>query len=349
MAGRSDGADVLDRASILHICLLAKSMLDIIRRLADESPAAVERNARKRRDGIERDDPAASQDMLDLRRCNCNALNAQGMPEPPHPPASVRRYIQMKAPHSRRTDDHRIQEAICKSGDQKILPELNAPRPTIQRLPESEDDAKRIRLREIERSGKGLPLNAALRIVRTSPIRFGRRAHNRSHGMDMRKTGGAMRRMRRGNEFVGIAIATPALQNVVRRSRAAYNSYPPRCDSTSSLLDSFRAGSRVLRRDSSTATVSHLRLLGADSLRSTMRCLLAGPLTSYSSRTAGSSCRPPQHHRCPARAGNTRCKETGPRTVANRGRGCHADANQALRMTHTNSTAAFRSSAESKA
>ena len=38
----------------------------------------------------------------------------------------------MEAPHSRRTYDYRIQEAICKSGDRDLFPELNIPRSTIR-------------------------------------------------------------------------------------------------------------------------------------------------------------------------------------------------------------------------
>ena len=32
---------------------------------------------------------AASQNILDLRRCSCNTLKVEGISEPPHPPASV--------------------------------------------------------------------------------------------------------------------------------------------------------------------------------------------------------------------------------------------------------------------
>jgi putative transposase len=38
----------------------------------------------------------------------------------------------MEALHSRRTYDHRIQEAICESGDRDLIPELNIPRSTIR-------------------------------------------------------------------------------------------------------------------------------------------------------------------------------------------------------------------------
>jgi len=38
----------------------------------------------------------------------------------------------MEAPHSRRTYDYRIQEAICESGDRDLFPELNIPRSTIR-------------------------------------------------------------------------------------------------------------------------------------------------------------------------------------------------------------------------
>ncbi len=38
----------------------------------------------------------------------------------------------MKALHSRRTYDYRIQEAICDSGDRELFPELNIPRSTIR-------------------------------------------------------------------------------------------------------------------------------------------------------------------------------------------------------------------------
>jgi hypothetical protein len=134
----------------------------------------------------------------------------------------------MEALYSRRTYDHRIQEAICESGDRDLFPELNIPRSTIrswmhrgttdvvscdsvdnertelvaeieklrsrtallgtivgllnallrvsnvqleyERL--SNSDAKRILLRAIERAGKVLPLNAALRITRLSASRY---------------------------------------------------------------------------------------------------------------------------------------------------------------------------------
>ena len=46
-----------------------------------------------------------------------------------------------------------------------------------------------------------------------------RRTQIGSRGTDERKSDRAMRRMRRGDEFGGVAIATAALQNVVRRSR----------------------------------------------------------------------------------------------------------------------------------
>ncbi len=36
---------------------------------------------------------AASQDILDAKRCNCNALKAQVISESPHPPACVCRYV----------------------------------------------------------------------------------------------------------------------------------------------------------------------------------------------------------------------------------------------------------------
>ena len=38
----------------------------------------------------------------------------------------------MEALHSRQTYDYRIQEAICKSGDRDLFPELNIPRSTIR-------------------------------------------------------------------------------------------------------------------------------------------------------------------------------------------------------------------------
>ncbi|MCP5059335.1 MAG: hypothetical protein GY937_21740 [bacterium] len=38
----------------------------------------------------------------------------------------------MAAPHSRRTYDYRIQEAICESGDRDLFPELNIPRSSIR-------------------------------------------------------------------------------------------------------------------------------------------------------------------------------------------------------------------------
>jgi len=134
----------------------------------------------------------------------------------------------MQTSHARRTYDYRIQEAICKSGDRELYPELDIPRSTIrswihrgapevitgeqaiydrvqlvaeihalrqrtallgavvglliamlhvskirfgyERLPEG--DAKRIILRAIERAGRVLSLNAALRIVRLSPSRY---------------------------------------------------------------------------------------------------------------------------------------------------------------------------------
>ncbi len=34
--------------------------------------------------------------------------------------------------HSRRTDDYRIQEAICESGERDLVPELQIPRSTIR-------------------------------------------------------------------------------------------------------------------------------------------------------------------------------------------------------------------------
>jgi hypothetical protein len=37
--------------------------------------------------------PAASHDILDLRRCNCNTLKKQGISGPPHPPACIGRYV----------------------------------------------------------------------------------------------------------------------------------------------------------------------------------------------------------------------------------------------------------------
>jgi hypothetical protein len=36
---------------------------------------------------------AASHVILDLRRCNCNALNPQAISRPPHPPACIGRYV----------------------------------------------------------------------------------------------------------------------------------------------------------------------------------------------------------------------------------------------------------------
>jgi hypothetical protein len=36
---------------------------------------------------------AASHGILDLRRCNCNALKAQAISGPPHPPACLCRYV----------------------------------------------------------------------------------------------------------------------------------------------------------------------------------------------------------------------------------------------------------------
>jgi len=36
---------------------------------------------------------AASHDILDSKRCSCNALKIQGISEPPHPPASISRYV----------------------------------------------------------------------------------------------------------------------------------------------------------------------------------------------------------------------------------------------------------------
>ncbi len=134
----------------------------------------------------------------------------------------------MKALHSRRTYDYRIQEAICESGDRDLFPELKIPRSTIrswirrgttdvvscdfaggeraeliveierlrrrsallgavvglliaklrvskvrldyERLPEAE--TKRSLLRAIARTGKVLPLDAALRITRLSASRY---------------------------------------------------------------------------------------------------------------------------------------------------------------------------------
>jgi hypothetical protein len=38
----------------------------------------------------------------------------------------------MEALHSRRTDDYRIQEAICETEDRDLFPELNIPRSTIR-------------------------------------------------------------------------------------------------------------------------------------------------------------------------------------------------------------------------
>ncbi len=38
----------------------------------------------------------------------------------------------MQSSHSRRTDDHRIQEAICESGDRDLFPELEIPRSTLR-------------------------------------------------------------------------------------------------------------------------------------------------------------------------------------------------------------------------
>ena len=40
--------------------------------------------------------------------------------------------MRMEALRSRRTYDHRIQEAICESGDRDLFPELNIPRSTIR-------------------------------------------------------------------------------------------------------------------------------------------------------------------------------------------------------------------------
>ena len=40
--------------------------------------------------------------------------------------------FQMQSSHSRRTYDHRIQEAICESGDRDLFPELEIPRSTIR-------------------------------------------------------------------------------------------------------------------------------------------------------------------------------------------------------------------------
>jgi len=37
--------------------------------------------------------PAASYDILDLRRCNCNALQVQAIFSPPHPLACLCRYV----------------------------------------------------------------------------------------------------------------------------------------------------------------------------------------------------------------------------------------------------------------
>lgn len=38
----------------------------------------------------------------------------------------------MQSSHSRRTDDHRIQEAICESGDRDLFPEMEIPRSTLR-------------------------------------------------------------------------------------------------------------------------------------------------------------------------------------------------------------------------
>jgi putative transposase len=40
--------------------------------------------------------------------------------------------FQMQNSHSRRTYDHRIQEAVCESGDRDLFPELEIPRSTIR-------------------------------------------------------------------------------------------------------------------------------------------------------------------------------------------------------------------------
>jgi hypothetical protein len=70
--------------------------------------------------------------MLESKRCNYNALKAQGISGPPALPHASADTFQMEALHSRRTYDDRIQEAICESGDRELFPALNIPRSTIR-------------------------------------------------------------------------------------------------------------------------------------------------------------------------------------------------------------------------
>jgi hypothetical protein len=98
-------------------------------------------------------------------------LKAQGISEPLLHLASVCRTLPNgRSPHSRRTYDYRIQEAICESGDRELFPELKIPRSTIRSW-----------------------------IPRGTPeVIFC------------------------DDEFRGVAIATGALQNVMRRSGAEF-------------------------------------------------------------------------------------------------------------------------------
>jgi putative transposase len=75
---------------------------------------------------------AASHDIMDLRRCNCNALKGRPFPGRPTLPHSSADTFQMEALHSRRTYDYRIQEANCESGERDLFPELKIPRSTIR-------------------------------------------------------------------------------------------------------------------------------------------------------------------------------------------------------------------------
>jgi hypothetical protein len=76
------------------------------------------------------------QDILDCWRCNGNALKAQDIfgltPSPVSGRVESADTSQMQAAYSRRTYDHRIQEAICETGNRELFPELKIPRSTIR-------------------------------------------------------------------------------------------------------------------------------------------------------------------------------------------------------------------------
>jgi hypothetical protein len=128
-------------------------------RPARDSPVSV-------RHGSSAKTPAASQNILDLRRCNYNALKGEGIPEPSHPLSGVCRYALNGSPPLSTDYDYRIQEAICEFGDRILFPELNIPPSTIRRSSSITSDSQKPTPRgfSYERSSEqGRPCRSARR------------------------------------------------------------------------------------------------------------------------------------------------------------------------------------------